>query len=216
MLIECPECRKQVSDHAESCPHCRNPVKPPASEVRVEVVVKKRRPPIFLLVAVIALILSVFTPRLLLFFPIMATLSSAAIALFRREKAPAAAVIVFVLGIGVLVVGNSGSIAPQLGTESADLSAAEITQWNWRKDPTFGTKGAIRWDVEVRNKSSKNLESVKVEFTTFDRNNKLIATTFSYVSAIPPGETRSDASFADIFGTEESATIKISGVRFAH
>jgi len=97
-----------------------------------------------------------------------------------------------------------------------NLSAAEITQWNWRKDPTFGTKGAIRWNVEVRNKSSKNLESVKVEFTTFDRNNKLIATTFSYVSAIPPGETRSDASFADIFGTEESATIKISGVRFAH
>jgi zinc-ribbon domain len=216
MLIECPECKRQVSDQAESCPHCGNPMKPSVSEAHgVTQTQKERRAPIFLGIAAIALILSLFTPRLLLFFPIMATLSCATIALFRKETAPAAAVLVLVLGVGILVLDNSGSVAPQLGTNSANLDAAEITQWNWRKDPSFGTKGTIRWNVEVHNKSSQNIQNVKVEFTTFGRDRKLIATTFTYVSAIPPGATRADASYADFYGTEESATIKIAGVTFA-
>ena len=27
MLIECPECKKQISDQAKSCPHCGYPIK---------------------------------------------------------------------------------------------------------------------------------------------------------------------------------------------
>lgn len=27
-LIQCPECGKEISDQAESCPHCGNPLRP--------------------------------------------------------------------------------------------------------------------------------------------------------------------------------------------
>jgi RNA polymerase subunit RPABC4/transcription elongation factor Spt4 len=27
-LIKCPECGKEISDQAQSCPHCGNPIKP--------------------------------------------------------------------------------------------------------------------------------------------------------------------------------------------
>lgn len=33
MLIECPECKGQVSDQAEACPHCGHPTKPSAREI---------------------------------------------------------------------------------------------------------------------------------------------------------------------------------------
>lgn len=36
MLINCPECQKQISDKAAACPHCGNPMTPVASPVNSE------------------------------------------------------------------------------------------------------------------------------------------------------------------------------------
>lgn len=96
--------------------------------------------------------------------------------------------------------------------EAPQVSAAEIVDWNWMKDPDFGTEGAIRWNVEVKNSSSDHLREVKVEFVTYDRNGRLVSSNFTYVSNIPPGETRTDASFADLLGTEQDARVSIAGV----
>jgi predicted amidophosphoribosyltransferase len=38
-LIECPECKKEISDHASSCPHCGYELKP--QRVEKTVVVEK-------------------------------------------------------------------------------------------------------------------------------------------------------------------------------
>lgn len=39
---------------------------------------------------------------------------------------------------------------------------------------------------------------------------------FSYVSGIPPGQTRSDKSFATYFGTEKKPSIQVADVRFSN
>ena len=119
-----------------------------------------------------------------------------------------------VLAIGLLAFSETGTVIPG-GGSSSNLAAAEIIGWNWRKDPSFGTKGTIKWNVQVRNKSSENISSVKVEFTTFDKSGKLVASTFTYVSAIPPSQTRSSESFADLYMTEDTATVQIADVRFS-
>ena len=153
MLIECPECKRQVSDQAEACPHCGHPIRPAVGEV-ARAAPKSRNAPIFLILAAIALVLSLNTPRLLLLFPIMGTLGCCAISLFRREKGRIGAVLVIVLAIGLLAFSETGTVIPG-GGSSSNLAAAEIIGWNWRKDPSFGTKGTIKWNVQVRNKSSE-------------------------------------------------------------
>jgi hypothetical protein len=175
--------------------------------------VKERNAPIFLVLSVVALILTLNTPRLLLFFPLMGTLGCAAISLVRKEKGWPGALIVLVLGIGLWML-SEGTI-PTAGVSSANLDAAEIVDFNWSKDPSFGTRGTIKWNVEVRNKSSRNISSVKVEFTTYDEAGKLVASDFTYVSAIPAGETRSTQSYADFYRTEQRANALIADVIFA-
>jgi len=172
----------------------------------------ERRTPVFLIIGACALGLSLTTPRILLFFPIMVTLASAVIALFRREKAPAAALIVICLAIGFVVLNGYDLSAPS----SSNLGAAEIVDWNWKKDPTFGSRGTIKWNVSVRNKSDRNIKNAKVEFATYDKTGKLVSSTFAFVDAIPAGQSRSTNSFADLYGNESTATVKLGEVYFAN
>jgi hypothetical protein len=218
MLVNCSECRKEISDQAESCPHCGHPLRKVASEPPSGT--QKDGAP-FLIFATIALVISLFSNQALV--PAMATIGFAAASLLRSEKwRPGAGI---VLAVGIILFVAVATVQTPASTTAVTSSATrasrghtdavEIADWNWLKDPNFGTRGTIKWNVQVRNKGSENIESVKVEFTTYDGTGKLIATTFTYVSAIPPGEVRASSSFADLYGTESRATTQIAGVRVA-
>ncbi len=230
-LITCAECGAQVSDKAEACPHCGAPIeKPASSKVRRPEVVSltsqevsagqhKSNAPIFLSLAVIAFLLTLTTPRFLLFFPIMATLGFAVISYFRKEKGRFGAALIFVLTLGLFALSEYGSSLQEqsfqtqhLSGNHSQLDAAEIVDWNWHKDPSFGTNGTIKWNIQVKNKSEKYLDRIKVELTTYDASNKLIATTSSYVTGIAPGQTRSQNGYMDLYGSEESANAQIIDV----
>src|SRR5579862_7303433 len=106
MLIACPECKKEVSDQAQTCPHCGMALTAGAAAVSAS----KRAAPVFLAFAAVALVLSLFTPRLLLFFPLMATFGCAVVSLVRKEKAKAGAVLVLLAGVGLFVLAESDSV----------------------------------------------------------------------------------------------------------
>ena len=156
------------------------------------------------------------------------TTQNRVIALFRNERGRWWAVLVIVLGIGAWAELNKAltqtpstaleipSSAPSAPAPPSTLEAEEIVDFNWVKDPDFGTHGTIKWNVQVRNKSSRNIKNVKVEFTTYDKAGKLVATTFAFVSAIPAGETRAEASYADLYRTERKANAVISEVYFGN
>ena len=82
-------------------------------------------------------------------------------------------------------------------------------------DRTFASDGAIKWNVQVRNKSTKYIDSVEIELTTYDNAGSLVSTTSTFVNAIPPGETRASESFADYYRTEVRANVQIVYLRFA-
>lgn len=215
MLIPCCECRQQISDQAETCPHCGVRIKGAATNSI------NHGMPIFLALAVIGFALSLFTPRFLLTFPLMATLGLSTVSFFRKEKWRGGAITVFVGGIALMFVSgisNSPSPSPSPSpshSNTANMETAVIEDWNWHADPKFGTGGTIKWNVSVRNKSNRNMKDVKVEFTTYDGSGKLVATTFAYVKAIPAGDVRSESSFADYYRNEKSATARVSEVWFA-
>lgn len=90
------------------------------------------------------------------------------------------------------------------------LPALEISSWNWRRDPNFGTKGAVIWNVEVRNNTNGYIERVRVEFSTYDKDENLITSDFTYVRGLSPGGTASSKAYATYFGREQTGRVRIT------
>lgn len=210
MLQHCPECGGTVSDQATACPHCGHPV----ATAPLQSAPSARHSPVFSVLALLGLIVCLFTPRLIVTLPILGTLGCGIVALFRRERARALAV-VSLIGAGGLLILSSGSSGKRIGEDAAALSAVEIVDWNWRSDPSFGKDGTIHWNAEVRNLSQRYIENVRLELTTYDAAGRLVASDFTYVGAIPPGGARSDKAYADYYGTEKRAELRVASVHFS-
>jgi hypothetical protein len=171
-----------------------------------------------LIISGVCLVLTLFVPRILMTMPVLVTVVCGLVSIFRKEKGRPLAGVIAVIAVILFVTSSmemSKSFSNIGGTNTEDLTKAKVSDFNWRADPTFGTKGTIRWNVSVQNLSDKPMSMVGVQFSTYDKDKKLIATTRTYVSAIPPGDSRDDASFADLYGNEESATATIESVHFA-
>jgi hypothetical protein len=97
--------------------------------------------------------------------------------------------------------------------ESGPIPPVEVADWNWVKDPDFGTDGAVIWTVEIRNNTGEYLQSVRVDFTSYDASDRLVTTAFMYINGIPPGGKRSGQSYATYFGTEKRAKVDITDMR---
>lgn len=93
--------------------------------------------------------------------------------------------------------------------ETAPLPDFEIVSWKWYKDPSFGIDGSVIWTVEVRNNTNRYVEHLKVEFTSFDIQNRIITSDFSYISGLSPGGSGSTKSYSTYFGAEKTASIRI-------
>jgi len=169
----------------------------------------------FTILASLGFLICLFTPRLIVALPIFGTVICAVIALFRKERPRVFSAIVLTLTIGLLFISSSGISSSGSYSDRASLSSVKVDDWNWEKDPSFGTDGTIRWNVKIKNLSEKYIESVKAELTTYDQSGKLVTTDFTFVSSIPPGDTRSKQSFANYYGTEQKASLKVVNVRFA-
>ena len=211
MLIACPECSVQVSDKAATCPSCGVAIAIEEAAPKASPISAGPRPAVFTGIAVVAVGLALFTPRILLFFPVMVAIGSAVIGFARREQWRTAGTVAGVAALALFALSEADMAAPT----SANLSAAEIASWNWTPDQSFGEHGTIKWNVLVQNKTDKPLSSVKVDFTSYDAAGKILASTFTYVDAIPPGGTQSADSYADLYGGEARADVKISEVRYS-
>jgi hypothetical protein len=90
-----------------------------------------------------------------------------------------------------------------------NLGAAEIVSSSWQPDPI---EGFITWTVAVRNTTSSQLESVDIEFSTYDAAGKIVGASFTFVGPIAPGETQSGEGTADYLGTEATAKFQVAGI----
>lgn len=117
MLVECRECKKQISDQAAACPNCgcpRHPAQPADTATNASVPAYnaqtlKKRSPTFLVVAATSLVLALFTPRILLSLILLVVFVSGVLSLIRRETGRVGAVIILLLGVGLLVLNEEMS-----------------------------------------------------------------------------------------------------------
>jgi Divergent InlB B-repeat domain len=90
-----------------------------------------------------------------------------------------------------------------------------ITTSTYYLDPEFAGTGAVIWVAEVQNTTSQTVETAKINFTSHDNGGNVLASDFTFVGPIPPGETRAGRSFADYHGNEASVDIQVGEVTFA-
>jgi hypothetical protein len=114
-------------------------------------------------------------------------------------------------------LGSEASVDIQVveveyGTEDPGLSVAQIVGSNWRVDPEFAGEGAIIWTVEVQNTGAAELELVRVDFVTYDANGQILEHDFTFVEAIPPGQTRAAEGLAELRGNEASVNFQVTEV----
>ncbi|MGZ5384946.1 MAG: FxLYD domain-containing protein [Acidimicrobiia bacterium] len=96
--------------------------------------------------------------------------------------------------------------------EVVNLAAAEIVSSSWNVDPASAAEGVIPWTVEVRNTSAAELGSVEIDFSTYDAAGKIVASSFTFLGPIAPGETQTSEGIADYHGTEASAKFQVANL----
>jgi hypothetical protein len=85
--FSCVECGEPISGEAESCPHCGY-----VRDSQISEPATQKNPPVFLLVGIASVVLTLFTPRIFVFFPLLFALACAGISWSRRESGWAAGV----------------------------------------------------------------------------------------------------------------------------
>lgn len=194
MLITCPECEHKISDQAEACPRCGHPVKPLPAKVPARAA-PTQRTPVFVIVGAIALVLSLVTPRLLLFFPLMAAFACAVISLFRRERGRLAAIAIFVLGVGVLALDETplslseGSLASGASEGALPQTGGillEVKSWECHSE-----YGYMKMSGQVVNISTIPLKDVDVVSQYYGKDNTFVKSVDALIDYNPilPGQT---------------------------
>lgn len=175
--------------------------------------------PIFAIIAVCCFLISLFSPILFITIPVMITVIFSLVSIFRKERPKILSPIVASASVLLLIVSNSslGNVGTQIEAPKSkyNLSSAELENFSWVIDPQFAGKGTVKWKFSVHNNSNKSISLVKVEFTSYDKDHKLLASDFTYIEAIPAGETRSKESYADYYHNEQTANAVITEVRFS-
>ena len=101
----------------------------------------------------------------------------------------------------------------QFGTEDPLLSVAQIVSSSWREDPGAAEEDGIVWTVEVQNTGAQPLEAT-VDFVTYDANGQILEYDFTFLGPIEPGTRAVGEGMADLRGTVDSVSYKVSGVSF--
>jgi hypothetical protein len=106
-------------------------------------------------------------------------------------------------GMAVEVVGV------RYTAEDPGFGRAQIVSSTWRVEPD---SEMIAWSVEVANTTNDELPGVKVDFSTYDSNDRIVGYHATSIGPIPPGESRSSERVTERRGGEASARFRIADI----
>ena len=154
MLINCPECKKEVSDSAPSCPHCGYSLIS-SNEAAVQVESKsEKKTPTFLIIAVCAIFVAFFTPRFLASIPCLIVIIASIVSIYKKESARFFPVMTLLVGLFLVVASTPdfGSGNPTLSSKESEaanyISKLRINEgWKWESDRSYShIKGRVTND----------------------------------------------------------------------
>lgn len=142
MLINCPECKKEISDTAPSCPNCGYILKSsvPDTSSQETVPSPRKKPAIFQFISLGALFVALFTPRILISLPCLVIISTGIIALVRKEPR-------WLLSLASIILAFFfiSASTPNFGGDTSYIGKMEIQKWDWTEEHNYSyIRGRIR------------------------------------------------------------------------
>lgn len=144
MLIKCPECSKEISDSAPLCPQCGYILKPsvPSNSSRYSAPSRPKKTAIFQFISIGAVFIALFTPKILISLPCLVIISTATIALFRKEPRWFLSVASIILGFFFI----SASV-PDFSNKGSYISKMVLQKWDWKEESNYSyIRGRIKND----------------------------------------------------------------------
>ncbi len=135
-LTQCPQCKQQISNDDKFCAKCGFQLS------RLKQSPKVNSSSIFQIIALVAFVISLFTPVLFLNFFVLIVIGSSIISLVRKEKKKGLSIIALLLGIFML-------LAPSINKtqELQYKDKISIVNWDWAKERNYSyIRGRIRND----------------------------------------------------------------------
>lgn len=161
-LLNCPECKREISDTASACIHCGYDFKA-INETKKK---NEQKSAVFQVIAVIALIVAFFTPRILLNIVLLVVLGSAIISLVRKEKNWVISFLTFILGVGLLL-----SPLFEVANEMNYKIFVKVKNYSWDKT---SSKNYSYIRGSVINDGDKTLRYFKVKASFLDYSDNVI------------------------------------------
>jgi hypothetical protein len=138
MLIKCAECDRDISDTVPACPHCgfaRKPLEPSAPAAIAA------RTAIFQYISLGAVVVALFTPRILLSVPCLVTIIAGIVALVRAE--PRKLLSLATVGFAVFLVSWSPTGVSTKSTAYVQNMEIEDSNWTTERNYTY-VRGRVK------------------------------------------------------------------------
>ena len=137
MLINCPECTKEISDTVAACPHCGYVFKDSAQTHQSH---PKQKAAIFQYISLGAAAVAIFTPMILVSIPCLVLITAGIISLVKREPRWLLSLASVVLGL--IIIGSGPSISK---TDTSYMDKMQIQDWNWEAGRNYSyVRGRVK------------------------------------------------------------------------
>ena len=174
MLTNCPECKKEMSDTAPSCPHCgyvTKPIAPTGSSIGNQPT--SRKSAVFQCVSLGAIAVALFTPRILVTIPCLVIISAGILALVRKEPRWLLSLASTIVGFLMIAVAT-----PRFDNDTSYVGKMTILQWNYTGDYN-ATDKYIHIKGRVRNDGGKTVSYFKVKALFKDEKGNVLDTDYT-------------------------------------
>jgi len=209
-LIKCPECEKEISDQAPTCPHCGAPLKQTESNPTT---IKESSPPVWGIIGIISGLGALFLPYFAAVFLLPVSFISGVVAYRKGQKKSGITTIILAtlalcwviyVSMSLNAIMNGDKSFPFIGQDpnkQYDTNAFENKMEEMKATINNG-KLSIRGDIDskrdgdiayllakVKNVSGKKITALSATFTIYDKNGNVTGNATDFIAELAPDDT---------------------------
>ena len=234
-LIKCPECEKEVSDKAATCPYCGCPIsnvvdsENTENKTAIQSSQIENKSPICGIAALCAAVLSLFMPYIVSIYIVPVAFVLAIVSIVRREgKTSKIALILAIISICWIVYVSTSITAALSGGKPLSIpgmpeqksleeimeektASLENGKLKIKGDLKIHSENGVQYAILfVYNNTNKRLSSVIAEFELKDKSGNVVGSANDIVQSLAPGATWKVKA---MIYSPEAGTIHLNGVK---
>lgn len=199
-LIKCPECEREISDQAPTCPYCGVPLK--QTELNITTT-KESSTSVWSIIGIIAGLGALILPYFVAVFMLPVSFICGIVAYRKGQKRSGITAIIFAILAFCWVIYVSMSLNAIMNGDKSFPFAGQnpITQMEETKATIDNGRLSIQGDInakregnivyllaKVKNISGKKITALSATFTIYDNNGNVTGNVIDFITELSPGD----------------------------